>query len=443
MTISYLTQQELNDTLSSGGHIDNSVITDVLTQLQNDGIYNTNPNDPTKTAWTQFGNYSSNDLLSSTQVLDITSTTQGALVNTDPSLKAIVLQTATPTQIYVEGSNSVYIGLGDNGDSINLYDTGNDTVQGGSGNDVIGGGGGNDVLMGGGGDDSIYGGQGPQTIIGGEGNNYLSAGSGSDLVEGGGSGNNTIVDYYSGTSTLMAGTGSDTIYGYGSDTVEGNSAGTGITELHGGINSDVISNSNVSTYNVLGSGSTNETQANTLQGGAGSDYLYGAAGNDSLYAGSGDQHLYAGTGAQLLEGGTGNDFIQDSVSGGHDTLTAGASGSDTIYGMQGDVFNSNGSTGNNIFWVEAGGSGNSTLTGGTGNDTFHIETQTGNDTVIGGGGDDVLGLGGRSVSEVQSITSTGAGSYQITFNDSSQVINVSGISDLYFAGDGQDIKLTP
>jgi len=445
MSVSYLTQAELSNDLNANGNIDSSVVNAVINQLKLDGIYNNNPNDTTKRAWTEEGPYTA-PTSGAIQVQDITSGGT-SYVNTDPALKAIVVQTPSPVQIYVtdDGTHhsNVFVGLGTGGDSVNLYDGGNDTVQGGSSGDVIGGGAGNSLLMGGGGDDTIFGGSGNDHLIGGEGNNYLRVGSGHQLAEGGGSGNNTIVDLGdSGFSTLVAGTGNDTIYGYGGDTIMGgNSAGgSGHSELHGGINSYIESDSNASNYNLLGSGSTDASNANKLQGGAGADSLYGGVGHDTLIAGSGDQLLAAGLGLhQSLVGGSGNDLLQDLYSGGTDTLVAGASGNDTLVGMQGDVFDAGAAAGNTTFWVNGGGSGNSTLTGGSGDDTFHIETHNGNDTIYGGGGTNIAGFGDRSFSDVQSITG-GSGNYVLTFNDGQQ-ITTHGVQELVFANDRTTIPL--
>lgn len=441
MSISYLTQQQLIDHLNTNGSIDASVVTGVINQLKIDGIYNNTPTDPSKLAWVQEGSFTTGTLANFTQVLDITSASPGTVITTDPALKAIVVQTASPIQTYVQGSSDVYIGLGSGADSINLNDTGNDTVLGGGGNDLIGGGAGNDLIDGGAGNDSLYGGSGNNTLMGGDGNNFIRAGTGSQLLEGQGTGNNVIVDLGdSGSSTLIAGLGSDTIYGFGSDLIQGNALATGVSELHGGASSLVQSLSNTGTHNILGSGSTALT-ANTLQGGAGADSLYGGFGNDILTAGSGNQGLFAGQGHQSLQGGSGNDLLQDLYSGGHDTLTAGASGNDTLVGMQGDTFNSvGGAAGNNVFWVNGGGSGNSTLTGGLGNDTFHIETHTGNDTITGGGGTDSVGFGGRSITDLSGAPVGSAGNYVITFTDG-QTVTTHGIADLYFGADGQVIHL--
>ncbi|MBR0750754.1 calcium-binding protein [Bradyrhizobium jicamae] len=442
MSVSYLTKTELNADLTASGHLDASVQAALLNALQSDGTYNPGAEDGKK-AWVEQGAYSGGPLSPVIQVLDVTNSTT---VQTTSTLKAIIMDDAGGNHLTVtdtqNAGNSIFIAMGSGNDTLNLYDSGNDTVYGGGGNDVIGGGTGADSILGGDGNDSLYGGSGADTLIGGAGDNFIQVGTGAhQLAESGGSGNNTIRDVSSGTSTLVAGTGNDTIWGYGSDTLIG---GSGHTELHGGTNSLLISGSGSGGYNILGSGSTQNGEANIMQGGAGADSLYGGAGNDTLYGGSGSNFIVAGTGThQLLQAGTGNTYLYDSGSNGlagTDTLTGG-SGNDTIIGQQGDYFQDTGAAGsNNEFWVYGGTGASSTLQGGAGDDTFHIETKIGNDTIIGGGGDDVVGFKDRAFSDVNSLTyDSGTNSYNLVFNDG-QHINVSGVSDLYFTD--QVVKLS-
>jgi len=447
MTISYMTESQLAHQLSSG-NLDASVQTDVLNHLNSIGVLN--PADPNSSAFTQTGIFTA-PTSAIVQVLDIT--TSGTFdVNTTAALSTIVLQSPGPSQLFVTDdgvhSHDTYIALGAGHDSVNLFDGGNDTVQGGNGGDVIGGGVGADSLIGGTGNDSLFGGTGANTLVGGDGNNYIQLGGGHQLAEGGGSGNNQIIDLGgyagAGTSTLTAGTGNDTIYGFGGDQVNGNAGAgtTGHSELHGGDMSVVNSNSAAGGFNILGSGSTGAGNGDALNGGAGNDSMFGGGGADTLTAGSGNQSLFAGTGAhQSLMGGSGTDLLQDFSSHGTDTLTAGAgTGTQTLFGVQGDTFTSAANAnGNNVFWVEAGSGAGSSLTGGSGNDTFHIETKVGNDTITGGGGTDTVGFGGRSEGDIASLTGS-AGNLELTFNDG-QKIDMQGVSELFFGNDGQTVIL--
>lgn len=453
MTISYLTEAQLQSSLSANGHINNAVIKGVLNQLEKDGVYGAGGS--SLGGEVQAGHYASNDTAVFSQVLDITSADNGTVINTKPQLKAIVVQTDQPIQTFVTGSSDVFIGLGSGNDSMSLLDSGNDTVLGGAGADFITGGSGADLIKGGAGNDHLIGGSGANTLIGGAGDNFLQVNGGHQLAEGGGNGNNTIIDVGNyagaGTSTLTAGSGNDTVTGFGGDTINGgNSApgSTGHSTLNGGDSSVINSNSAAGTYNVLNSGSTNDSNGDSLVGGAGADTLNGGGGQDTLIAGSGDQTLLAGNGAhQSLVGGAGNDTLKDLYSGGTDTLVAGAgTGTQNLYGQQGDTFDSAaGAAGNNQFWVSAGNNGaGSSLTGGAGNDTFHIETHSGNDTITGGGGSDTVSFAGRSVGDVASLnqidpTNLSAG-FELTFNGG-QTFELHGVSELQFGGDGQNVTL--
>ena len=136
-------------------------------------------------------------------------------------------------------------------------------------------------------------------------------------------------------------------------------------------------------HSSLGSGSTHAGEANSLQGGAGSDTLYGGGGNDTLMGGSGSNFLVAGTGAhQLLQGAGSRDtrLYKSRFDGGRGhRYPLGGAGNDTIIGQQGDYFQDTGAAGShNEFWVYGGTGAGSTLQGGAGNDEFHIETKIGN-----------------------------------------------------------------
>jgi Ca2+-binding RTX toxin-like protein len=99
--------------------------------------------------------------------------------------------------------------------------------------------------------------------------------------------------------------------------------------------------------------------AETINGGAGNDYLYGGGGNDIINAGSGDDWGFGGGGNDTLNGSSGDDIL------------LGGDGDDILYG----------------------GNGNDALLGGAGNDILY--GQGGNDWLDGGAGDDILvgGLG--------------------------------------------------
>ena len=75
--------------------------------------------------------------------------------------------------------------LGDAGDDSVISVEGADTLEGGDGNDTLAGGDGTNSLLGGGGNDSLDGGDGEDTLDGGAGNDTLTGGFGDDTLDGG------------------------------------------------------------------------------------------------------------------------------------------------------------------------------------------------------------------------------------------------------------------
>lgn len=152
----------------------------------------------------------------------------------------------------------------------------------------------------------------------------------------------TSSTWSSGNDSMSGGAGSDTIYGGGgNDTIDG---GDGDDTIHGGEGDDLI------------------------YGGAGNDYLTTGTGNDTLYGGEGDDTLHNSSGNDSLVGGTGNDSII--ATDGFDTLEGGE-GNDTMYG---------GNDGDRL----VGGTGDDLMYGEADADTFIIEDNFGNDTIVGG-----------------------------------------------------------
>jgi Ca2+-binding RTX toxin-like protein len=194
-------------------------------------------------------------------------------------------------------------------------------------------------------------------------------------------------------------TGSDSIFvamGDGADTVTLNDSGN--DTVYGGGGHDFID-------------ATNSTGHDSLVGAGGHDVLLGAGGYDTIYGGSG-----------------------------RDTLI-GTGGNDTITGHQGDYLQETGHQGSQ-FWLYGSTDHNasSTLQGGSGDDTFHIETKVGNDTIYGGGGHDTVYLDAQKYTDLSGpITKDHGGGYTLSFTDG-QKIHVSGISELHFS-DGTTIPL--
>lgn len=203
----------------------------------------------------------------------------------------------------------------------------------------------------------------------------------------------------------------------------------------------------------------------TLNGGDGNDIVDGGTGNDSMVGGSGNDTMIGGSGNDSVLGGSGNDRLDGGS--GNDNIDGG-SGSDTVvYNTAGDVTvnlwagTASGASGNdtlsNIERVETG-SGNDTVYGtdganvievGSGNDTVHgyagvdlIYAGTGNDTVRGGGdADTVYGQDGNDVLKGDGGSDFlygGNGADRIRGGDGDDTINGNAGADVieWLAGDG-------
>lgn len=206
---------------------------------------------------------------------------------------------ADGSQLYIgdAGDSRFTAGAGDDG----LYGgPGNDSLSGDFGRDLLQGNGGNDVLVGGDGADSLYGGQGDDLVytgrqsggVTGEAGDWAHGNLGDDEIVGGG-----------GNDTLLGGQGNDFIGGGdGADYLSGD---LGDDELIGGMGWDTL----------LG-GAGNDT----LSGGFDANFLVGGAGNDQLVS--------QGPIAATMDAGEGSD-----------TIVAGSSAKDLIFGGEGrDLF---------------------------------------------------------------------------------------------------------
>lgn len=109
-----------------------------------------------------------------------------------------------------------------------------------------------------------------------------------------------------------------------------------------------------------------------VTGGASDDYIDGEDGDDIISGGAGDDDLHGGRDQDIVNGGDGDDTISGHV--GDDTLR-GEGGNDALQGGDGDD-------------TLDGGDGDDTLQGYLGNDT--IITGNGADVAYGGAGDDML-----------------------------------------------------
>ncbi|MGY3614449.1 calcium-binding protein [Bradyrhizobium sp. USDA 10063] len=262
MAVTYLTKTELGQFLHhSGNNIEASVRSALIDSLEQSGVFNDGGEDGTR-GWFQSGPFPGGPVAPTIQILDVSSSTT---VETNPNLKAIILDDNSAKLDVTGGDNDVFVAAGKGADTINLFDSGDDTVYGGGGSDLIQGGHGDSSLVGGAGNDSIFGGTGNDTLDGGDGNDRLTAGTGAQSLVGG-DGNDLLRDLTSGHSTLSGGSGNDTLVGVQGDVLDGGS-GNDQLWLSGGAGA-----------------------SSTLQGGSGNDtfHIQSHSGNDTIIGGNGN-----------------------------------------------------------------------------------------------------------------------------------------------------------
>jgi Ca2+-binding RTX toxin-like protein len=356
---------------------------------------------------------------------------------------------------------------------------GNDIVNGGALDDVVNGGAGNDVIIVGGGDNVVTGGTGDDVIGVTDGNNTLDGGAGNDflnmntltaditvnLVTG------TAVVSGGGTSTITgfehvnAGSGNDTITGdaldntlagfAGNDTILG---GDGNDNLNGGAGDD-----------DLFGGDGNDT----LIGGSGFNRLFAATGVDTIIGGDdGDQVLLEDLNGDTGDGGADFDvLIFNFASGVNIDLATGAAslvgggGSGTFTNFEAVVSQGGGATGsgtnvrnsltfnggnNNIFAlggddeIRVNGAGDA-IDGGTGIDNLVFQTSDDVEVNLGAGTTSILGSAGTVTGVEMVTTGTGndtidgsAGNEVLSGGDGNDTINGAAGNDTLYGGDGND-----
>ncbi|MGF1991523.1 MAG: beta strand repeat-containing protein [Nostoc sp. ZfuVER08] len=276
------------------------------------------------------------------------------------------------------------------------FDIANERYRATSGNNTLNGGAGNDILV-------ARFQEGDNLLNGGDGNDYLSASGGYYIFDA--SGNNTLdggagddgfsIDYSQGNNLLDGGDGNDSFSLY---------AVTGSNTVYGGAGNDGL-NAGFS----LGS--------NLFDGGDGNDYLSisgdegyrFAQGNNTLYGGAGDDYLGANysSGDNLIDGGDGNDIFDALGVTGNNTIDGGT-GNDLLnidYSNATEGITSSFNATSNIGLIRAGTTSvtyknierlniiatayDDKIVGSNGNDTLNLN-RSGNDTVDGGTGDDLL-----------------------------------------------------
>jgi Ca2+-binding RTX toxin-like protein len=186
-----------------------------------------------------------------------------------------------------------------------------------------------------------------------------------------------------------------------------------------------------------------------IRGGQGNDYLDGGDGDDALQGGDGNDRLIGGLGDDFLFGGTGNDIL---VGGAGNDLLDGGEGIDTAdYSSDTDgvtvdlgtgIANGNGIGRDTLTGVEnvIGGSGDDVLIGNALANV--LDGGLGDDRIIAGAGDTVIGGEGDDTIEVQTgvgdaagidggagrdtVTLTGTGTGSLTAQSGVESLDVKG-----------------
>jgi Ca2+-binding RTX toxin-like protein len=351
--------------------------------------------------------------------------------------------------------------------------TGNDTILGGAGNDSLAGGDGNDSILGGAGNDTLNAGAGTDTLVGGAGDDtYVISNTGNTITEVAGQGvdrvlssiaitlaanvenleltgtgaisgtGNSDANYIkgnSGNNTLDGAGGSDTLDGgAGNDTyrinvtsdvvIEGSGQGTADT-VESLVSYSIASNANIENLTLLTGGATTATgnsvanritgnaNSNTLDGGAGSDTLIGGAGNDTYRVDSSGDVIVEASSA-------GTDIVISTVS-----ITSLAANVENLT-LTGTAVTGTGNSLNNYITGNAsnnildGSTGTAdTLEGGTGNDTYIIDTTTDVIVEASGEGTDTVQAGSLTNgvtfslgANIENLTLTGTANINATGN---------------------------
>jgi Ca2+-binding RTX toxin-like protein len=350
----------------------------------------------------------------------------------------------------------------DYGDAINfetvdvIGSSGKDTILGGAGSDEFYDYGGDAYFDGRGGDDVAYlqygnagthgtliGGGGNDTLLGKFGTMYIDGGEGDDTLEGsfetddtilGGSGNDTIRTSENASGfrdgRYDAGSGDDVVYA-GSD--NGFNAGNVVFEGGDGFDRLSIGIGNAKSFDALTDQGVHIAAFGTISGfeqfeiwGTGAytgfdggnsiatldadDILRGDDGDDTLNGRGGDDRLDGGEGADQLIGGDGID-----------TATHEDSYVDMVINLESPEENTEDAAGDTYASIEnvTGGSGNDTITGDGGDNVLSGGSvdfgDDGNDTLVGGLGSDTAAFEGKR--NDYTITQNDDGSFTVVDSD--------------------------
>ncbi len=156
----------------------------------------------------------------------------------------------------------------------------------------------------------------------------------------------------------------------------------------------------------------------TVYGGEGNDTLIGDNGKDFLYGQGGNDQLFGHNGADVLDGGDGNDTLDG---GSSNDLIYGGAGTDAVQGIGGVSFTLTNSTLTGLGTDSLDSIESAILTGGTNNNTLDCSEFSGDTTLNGGGGNDVL-VGG---SGNNSFVNNQGGNTTIVGGNTANTINLT------------------
>jgi trimeric autotransporter adhesin len=257
----------------------------------------------------------------------------------------------------------------------NLIFTGSEAFNafGNTDSNVIKGGSGNDWITGEGGSDKLYGGAGNDTLYGNIAASFgLATDIGADVFYGGKGDDQVYVTHTSDQVIEYAGEGTDTVISTVSYALSANIENLTLAPGAGNING------------------TGNSLDNTITGNFGNNILDGGAGADHLIGGAGDDTYIVDNAGDVVIDASGLDTIKTTLS----AFTLGADIENLTFTGVADFTG----TGNELYNVITGGSGNDTLNGGdgdslyggAGDDTYIVdnfnstlfEDTSGNDTIV-------------------------------------------------------------
>jgi Ca2+-binding RTX toxin-like protein len=269
-----------------------------------------------------------------------------------------------------------------------------------------------------------------RTLTGNELANTLLGNTGNDTLNGGG-----------GNDTLNGGTGADSMVGgLGDDTYTVDDGGDSVVELPGQGSKDLVNSSvsftlgaNVERLNLTGSGTikgTGNELANVLFG----DTNLSA---NTLAGGLGDDEYYVGTGDVVEEAagaGTGNDLVNSKL----DWILGANIEKLWLYGSA--AVNGTGNELSNTLYGQANTAAN-VLTGGLGNDTYHVGSNDGIVEVAGQGTDDAICYGDYVLAagvSVETLSVSGTTGRTLTGNELANTLLGNTGNDTLNGGGGND-----